>query len=57
MALPIGALSAYVELAEFRPRLEAARPVLHLNGSYHKVSTEIAGTKEAQARQWRTQFW
>ena len=44
-------------VAEFRPRLEAARPVLPLNGSYHKVSTEIAGTKEAQARQWRTQFW
>ena len=48
-ALPIGALSAYTELGEFRPRLEAARHVLPFNGSYHKVSTEIAGTKEAVA--------
>ena len=57
MALPIGALSAYAELAEFRPRLDVARPVLPLNGSYHKVSTEIADTKEGQVRQWHTQFW
>ena len=56
-ALPIGALSAYAELAKFRPRLEAGRPVLPLKGSYHKVSTEMSGTKEAQARQWHTQCW
>ena len=27
-----------------------ARPVLPLNGSYHKVSAEIADTKEGQMR-------
>ena len=33
-----------------------ARPVLPLNGSYHKVGTEIADTKVGHVRQWHTQF-
>ena len=42
---------------EHDPRLEVARPVLPLNGSYHKVSTEIADTKMGQVRQWHTNLW
>ena len=48
---------AWTAQLEHDPRLEVARPVLPLNGSYHKVSTEIADTKVGQVRQWHTHFW